>query len=465
MSILEIIEEIRSVSSTKGKVATLEKYKDTPYLKEILYYALSKRKKYYIKNINAEPILGIPSKSYADMLALLDMLSTGEYRGFEGEYMIKDLMKTLSNDDRELFKRIIDRNLRFDMGSSLINKVYDKLIEKTPYMGCTAYSKAGVVKLFQTAPNVISEVKMDGQYCNVLISGGLVTMESRQGEDVVLGDCKLLRELSTIQFDDIVLNGELTIDGESNRHIANGIIRSLVDLYTKKSSRDEKEHLKHYNKFVKEKGAAPEDFLDRIVYTCWDVITHTEYNAKTSTTPRSLRLEKVADIIDDYELDSVRLIEHRIVDTLEEALSHYKEVTQSGGEGTVLKDNSGIWKNGKPTFQYKLKLEMTLDLRVIGFRTGNFSNEGIVSSIEVESEDGLLKTVPTGIDQAMMAEITANQDKYMGKILEMKCNGISQNSKGEYSTAHPAFICFREDKDTANTLQECLDIMNSAIDG
>ena len=51
---------------------------------------------------------------------------------------------------------------------------------------------------------------MDDRYCNAIIRGGQVELESRQGEVTHVGDAKFLREVSVMQ--DCVLNGELTID-------------------------------------------------------------------------------------------------------------------------------------------------------------------------------------------------------------------------------------------------------------
>jgi ATP-dependent DNA ligase len=120
----------------------------------------------------------------------------------------------------------------------------------------------------------------------------------------------------------------------------------------------------------------------------------------------------------------------------------------------------GVWADTKPSYQIKVKKEMNLDLRVVGFNYGEkgTKNENFISSLNVESEEGLLKTKPQGLDEDEMEYVTNNQDKLLGKIVEIKCSGLSQNSKGEYSTLHPVFKGFRDDKDTANTLAECVEI-------
>jgi DNA ligase-1 len=133
------------------------------------------------------------------------------------------------------------------------------------------------------------------------------------------------------------------------------------------------------------------------------------------------------------------------------------------GEGTVVKSMDGVWADTKPSYQIKVKKEINLDLKVVGFNYGTkgTKNEFLISSLNVESEDGLLKTKPQGIDEDDMDYITENQDKLMGRIVEIKCSGLSQNSKGEYSTLHPVFKHFRDDKILANYLAECIEINKS----
>ena len=65
------------------------------------------------------------------------------------------------------------------------------------------------------------------------------------------------------------------------------------------------------------------------------------------------------------------------------------------------------------------------------------------------------------VDEDEMEYVTNNQESLMGKIVEIKCSGLSQDSNGNYSTLHPVFKMIRTDKDTANTLQECIEINDS----
>jgi DNA ligase-1 len=163
----------------------------------------------------------------------------------------------------------------------------------------------------------------------------------------------------------------------------------------------------------------------------------------------------------------VRIIESRIVHSYKEAMDHFQEVlaTEVDGvpqEGTILKSEIGEWKDGKPTWQIKMKLEMDVDLVIVGFNYGTkgTKNENVISSLNCESSDGLLKTSPQGLKEKMMLYVTENQDNLKGKILKTKCNGISRDKDGNYSLFFPSFEEIRDDKTVANSLEEIIAIEN-----
>ena len=110
---------------------------------------------------------------------------------------------------------------------------------------------------------------------------------------------------------------------------------------------------------------------------------------------------------------------------------------------------------------------MDVDLFIVDFNFGTkgTKNENVISSLTCESSDGLVKTRPQGITEAMMLEITNNQDKYIGKVLQVKCNGLSNNSNGEYSLMYPAFVVLRDDKDTCDCLEsiKAIEIMAKSL--
>lgn len=462
MEIKQILDEISSEPGKNQKMVILGKYADNELLKRVLYMANSSRVKFYIKQIPEYTRKNEQTNTLDFVINELGHISRREVTGNDALRFLSDLLSTLSPNDAYVIERIIEKDLKIGMDSS-INKVFKNLIEETPYMGAVSFDEKKARKLFDKGAKAYSQVKMDGRYCNATINDGEVYLESRQGEPTIVTGAKFLEELALL--DNMVLNGELTMDGVP-RYESNGIIASIIDICGKRDARTEQENSKKLSTF-EEKHGSFEDALAKIRYTVWDVITIDEYNAASSKTPYNIRLKNLSWFIfgGEHTLSMVSIIQNREVNTFEEAMNHFKEMLGRNEEGTILKAQNGEWKDGKPTWQIKLKLELTLDLVITGFNYGTkgTKNEHVVSSLNAETSCGLLKTRPQGLKEDLMKEITENQESLLGTIIEVKCSGLSFDNTGAYSLLYPAFKHFRDDKSTANSLEECIEIQNAAL--
>lgn len=451
MKIKQIFDEIAGESSTKKKVEILSKYKDNDLLKRVLYLANSKRVKFYIKQIPDYKTLDC-RLSLEDVLNELKKIANREFTGFAAIDRLQTILSCTEPDNAYIIERIIEKDCKMNLGTSLINKVFPKLIEETPYMGAKSYDEKLAKKIFDKGGKGYSQIKMDGRYCNAIIRSGDVELESRQGEPTILTGAKFLDELAG--FEDCVLNGELTMDGIS-RYESNGIVASLVSIGKKKL--DGEDVTKEIKKF-EEKHMNYQDALDAIRFTVWDTIHVDEYFEQKSDTPYYLRLNRVSDMLFERKPSMISLVETKPVHSYEEAMHHFQDMLNQGQEGTILKAYEGTWKDGKPNWQVKMKLEMDVDLKIVGFNYGTGKNANVISSVNAESADGKVFTRPTGINEEMMQYITDNQDKLLGTILEVKCCGLSNDSDGNYALLHPVFKTLRDDKNTCDTLESIKEI-------
>jgi hypothetical protein len=453
--IKRIFDEISSTSSTLKKMEILESYKDNELLKEVLYKACSKRVKFYIKQIpEYQKLEGkVPATLDWGVNVLSDIVDRN-VTGHDAINLLVEILESVSPEDAYIIERIIEKDCKIGMGTRNINKIFPNLIEKTPYMGAKSYDIKLVKKIFETNDVAFSQVKMDGRYCNAIIRGGEVELESRQGEPTILDGATFVEELKG--FDDCVLNGELTMEGIS-RYESNGIVASIVDITKKREERGPEETAKKIAKFEK-KHMPFQEALGRIKYTVWDTITVDEYYDNKSTVPYSVRLSNLQRMIEQYKPTLVKDVDTFIAVNYEEALEHFQNCLNKGEEGTILKAANGTWKDGKPNWQVKMKLEMDVDLIIRGFNMGTGKNSEVVSSLNCETSDGLLFTRPTGIKEDMMQYITENQDELLGTIVEVKCSGLSWDTDWNYSLLHPVFKLLRDDKGEANSLEEVKEI-------
>ena len=460
MTIKQIFDEIAAESGNNAKIALLKKYSDNKLLERVLYMADSKRVKFYIKRI-PEYVFNDVEWTLEQGLDMLMRLANREITGQSAIDTLSILLGNVSTDDAYVIERIIEKDPKIGMGTTFINKVFKGLIEETPYMGAIAFDEKKARKIFEGGAHGVSQVKMDGRYCNAIIRNGEVELESRQGEPTIVTGATFLEELT--RFPNCVLNGELTMDGIP-RYESNGIIASIIDICGKKHSRSDIENAKKLEKFTQKHGDFDEA-LSKIRYTVWDMITIDEYFDAKSAVPYINRMALLVSMLQSVNVTRISQVKSQIVDSYEDAIAHFREVLGSGEEGTILKSISGHWKDGKPNHQIKMKLEMALDLVITGFNYGTkgTKNENVISSFNAESSCGKLKTRPQGLTESLMEEITENQDKLLGTVIEIKCCGLSQDQFGSYSVLYPAFKHFRDDKAEANTLEECIEIQTAAI--
>ena len=459
MTIKQIFDEIAAESGNNAKIEILRKYSDNELLKKVLYMANSKRVKFYLKRV-PEYTDARNKISLSEALGELELISNRELTGNSAVNHLIDLLSLSEPDDAYIIERIIEKDCKIGMGTTFMNKVFKGLIEDTPYMGAVSFDEKKARKIFEKGGKGISQIKMDGRYCNAVIRSGEVEMESRQGEPTILTGAKFLDELSS--FEDCVLNGELTMTN-TPRYESNGIIASLIDILGKKESRTEKENEKKLKAFTDKHGSL-EEALDKIRYTVWDRLTVDEYFNKSSKLKYVERLAYLEKMIYKSKPSHVNIVESVIVHNYAQAMTHFQEVLSAGEEGTILKAWNGEWKDGKPTWQIKMKLEMDVDLRIVGFNYGTkgTKNENVISSLNCESSDGLVKTRPQGFTEELMQYVTENQENLLGTVIQCKCNGLSNDVDGNYSLLYPSFAGFRDDKDTCDSLDSIKEIENMA---
>jgi DNA ligase-1 len=114
------------------------------------------------------------------------------------------------------------------------------------------------------------------------------------------------------------------------------------------------------------------DALDKMRITVWDMISVDEYFEGKSVTEYHIRYNSLRKMVENKACVQVQvdLIETRFITTYEEAMDHFLDTQKRGLEGTIIKAANAGWKDGKPTYQIKMKLEMD-DLRIVGFNYGS----------------------------------------------------------------------------------------------
>lgn len=439
--ILDILSEINESNSSNHKLAVLKKYKDSEILQRILKMAYDNV--IYTYGVSMRQVKKFePSKklinSFGEALDILaNELATRNTTGHAALQIASDLIGSLDEEHADLLKKVINRDLRINIGKTAINKVWPGLITKPVYMRCDVYSQ-------KTAKNIkfpaIVQLKADGTYREFTVNDGEVTARSRSGEDY---EYPVLFEAMKF-YPDGIYTGELTVNGIADRAKGNGLINS-----------DEPPH-------------------NDIILELWDYITPHEYSKaglkdkkNTCVVSYNQRFIDLRTIITKNHHKNIRAIPYKYVNTLKEALEQTSKWMSAGYEGSILKDLEGVFKDGTSKQQLKLKLKIDCEMRITGFQEGSVGTkrEGKVGSILFGNDEGTIKGRASGFSDEELDDFTANPEKYINKIMTVQFNDLSKaEGNAHYALSHPRFIEIRKDKDETDTLEKVLKLREMAME-
>ena len=301
------------------------------------------------------------------------------------------------------------------------------------------------------ARGIYAQLKCDGMFARVAhTDDSEVLITSRQGNTFPINAMVQVSNAARALFPKgTESHGELTvwINGVLQpRTIGNGVLNSL-----------------------REDGVLPEGAV--VHFDCWDQIPLVEAVPKGKyATTYSERFANVIDQLKDQTGSAViQLVEYRIVQSYAEAMAYYKEVLARKLEGLILKHPDTIWRDGDSADQVKFKLEVDVDLKIVGFNPGEPGKrtEATFGSVQCQSLDGLLDVAVSGFKRDMEEYLHNNRESVLNKVMCVRANDVAHPSASneKHSLFHPRFIELRDDKYEADTLQQVLDQFEAAIAG
>ena len=230
MNYNDFFNNLALTNSRNDKISLLLSKKEDPLLQEICKLALSPFTQFYIRKIPVytyQTVL-LDLKSAIEGLSIL---STRTLTGNAAIAQLQMILCSVNEDDAEVIKRIIGKDLKCGVSTSTVNKVWKGLVPEYPCMLCSPFEQRLVDKIQFPA---IAQCKMDGARVNAIVKNGVVEFRSRNGKEInLLGNLETeLLEMSKIYGQDLVFDGELLVldaDGKiSDRQTGNGIINRAV---------------------------------------------------------------------------------------------------------------------------------------------------------------------------------------------------------------------------------------------
>jgi DNA ligase-1 len=435
LNILTHLADTRSRKNKEEILKTLSSLDEGLFLK-VVKYALDPQYDYYIKEFDMPESHTGELPNVGSAFAVLHELNERVVTGDNARNLLYNTLKRLSAEDAQVLARIIKRDLRCGVSGKTINKVWPDHIYIHPYMRASAFSQKNLTNIEYPC---LSQTKMDGLYCDIIVNDDIVTFMTRNGS--VLKLSKWGDDIVDVVIDS-VLQGELLTKDENGQIME----RSLSNGHINSDEVDE----------------------DRLVFYCWDCVDIDDFRrGKSSASYRHTRLECVESLEGQFG-DWFRAVDTRLCNNSDEVLEHFKENRAQGEEGTIVKNLDLPWKNGTSKEQVKIKVEFTCDLRVTGYKAGKGKFGGMVGAIECESSDGLLSVYAGGFTDEVRQWVTANIDNLVktGAIVEIKSNDIITNQDDEYkySLFLPRVVEFRKDKDEADSLDRVREQLNAYTD-
>lgn len=435
---LNILQQLESTSSRNEKIDILKNLTtiESDMFQYMAHQALDPRFDYYIKNFDMpDYYLGTLSLDFA--LMFLNDLDQRLITGNEARDKLYEIMSKLTEEDAEVFKRVVKRDLRCGVSAKTINKVWPDAVYIHPYMRASSFSTKNLSKLKYPC---ISQTKMDGLYCDIIIDGGTVTYMTRNGS--ILPFDLWNEEMIEYGLDDIVLQGEmLAVDGNGeimDRALSNGYVNS--------------------------------DDVDqeRLRFYCWDAIPLEDFRKKKCTIPYEQRLTFVTDLKQSQEAlgDWFGVVDTMICETASTVLWHFKNRRFEGEEGTIVKNTDMVWKDGTSKDQIKVKIIAESELEIVNIKEGTGKYVNMLGAIECKSNCGAVKvSVGTGFSDSQRKDFWSNPEEVIGKVATIRYNDLitNENDRDIYSLFLPRFIEIRTDKDNADDRSKILEDIETPI--
>jgi hypothetical protein len=418
--ILNILNQLASTTKRLEKEAILKANKDNVLLKDVFWAAYNPDLTFWIQQ--TPPILRNDG-SLSLSTAIDKLIVNVAHRAVTGNAAIdfyQSLLCSLSQNDTEVLRRIVARDLRCGVNTPTINKIWKDLIPTYELMLAQTDSKRLVFPCYV-------QTKFDG--CRCLISRTLndeIVLRTRNGSRITSLDVMVPFLRDVVQPGE-TLDGELVCykDGQPlPRKISNGILNKAI------------------------RGTITPEEAELVVYCCWDIVDQTQ------SIPYIYRLENLNCRFATKANDKVFPVKTTMARSMEEVETLFAEALMAGEEGVIAKNWNAVWQPKRTFDQVKFKAEQTADLLVVGWEAGSGKNADRLGALVCETSDGKIRVnVGTGFSDSQRQEFTEN--KPIDKVVEVRYNSrIAKKDGGLDSLYLPRFIKLRIDKTVANSSEE-----------
>ncbi len=435
--IIDIIDMLKSLSGN-AQLAYLNSQKDNNILKEILWYTYNPNLKFGIaeKAFNKsfeEFELDISNDDLKLFNGNLNIESWNRFKSYLDKFssqkgvkeqeiydMISEMYLSYNHSQLDLFKGILFKDLRINMGVSSFNKVWKDFYVMPEVM---------LAKKWENKPpeNAFLSRKLDGSRMYYLDG----KFYSRTNKEINFEPTKHILEQLKDFNSDYVLDGEiLYLDKDGKEDFQKGI--SLIS---------------------NEKRL---EGCDNLHYACFDMIDKDEFLNKKCTKPfketyyymcRDLKIDRNSTLIVDSFIAPTKRSNVKIVIQCDyEKLPQLQELAnKKGWEGLMVRDMDKPYECKRTSALQKIKKMEDAEFKIVGFKEGQGKYEGTLGTITIELETGETVDVGSGYSDVDREYIWNNQQNILDScnLLKVQFFERTKNKEGQNSLRFPVFLCFR----------------------
>ena len=336
--------------------------------------------------------------------------------------MVQYFINQYDEHTKDVLAQVIGKSWTTTVGASLLNKVFGTdFIPVFDVQLAYAYEK----KIDGYRDDIIFVVtqKLDGFRAVVEVDNGkVVSVKTRKGKEINgLSELKADIESVLTHTNHMIYDGELLIEDPNNEWTSG-------------------ERFQKTSQMISSEGES-----EGLAFHIFDALPYDEFKSGVSRDTYIQRRKKYLEPFAPGDLVRVVTVLGTADKSRIPAWSDY--ATEQGFEGVMLNDPSARYETKRTKGLLKVKKMHTADLQVVGFEEAiDGKNRGGLKSLIVQLDENNTFNVSSGLTEELREDIWANQDKYLGKIVEIKYFEETTNQNGGRSLRFPVVLGFRDDK-------------------
>ena len=410
-NITKIIKKIQNTSSMNEKINILKENKNNELLKDVLYYTYNPYMKYKITEKSLrEGSLHVEH----DIFTLMDLLAENNINDDLRDIANSFLTMQEDEDIKNLYTMMLLKDLRCNLSSKTINKVWKGLIPEFNVMLASKYwDNIDRVK----GKEFIVTTKLDGGRMIAWKENGIFKAFTRQGKEIK-GLIEIAEDFKNIP-DNTVLDGELLLRNDNNLE--------SKDLYRATMKEARKDGEKH-----------------NLMFNIFDILPLEDFKNGKCDIPCKERKGILHKLFENNEFKNIVEVvplyigkdTNKITELLNQAISRDEE-------GVMVNLSEAPYECKRTKSILKVKVMQTCDLKIIGFEEGTGKNKGLLGALIVDYKNNELG-VGSGFSDADREYVWNNKDKLIGRVVEVQFFEETKNQNGGLGLRFPVFKCIRE---------------------